>query len=87
MAVNDLMMKIQLLVDSGKSSAELNRLQKSLKDLQAQLSSLDRTRLAPLTKDLGEVKRAAADLRTVNLQNFAQSIDSVKKSFSGLSES
>lgn len=33
MAVNDLMMKIQLLVDAGKSSAELRRLKDQLKSL------------------------------------------------------
>jgi hypothetical protein len=84
MAVNDLMMKIQLLVESGKSSAELNRLQQALKALQNQLNQLDRTRLEPLSRDLEGVKRAAASLRTVNVQNFANSIDEVKKAFAGL---
>lgn len=84
MAVNDLMMKIQLLVESGKSSTELNRLQQALKTLQNQLTALDRTQLTPLTRDLESVKRAAASLKTVNLGNFATSIDAVKKSFAGL---
>lgn len=84
MAVNDLMMKIQLLVESGKSTAELNRLQKGLERLTSQISELDRTRLKPLTQDLDLIKRAAANLRTVNLKNFATSIDEVKKAFTGL---
>lgn len=84
MAVNDLMMKIQLLVESGKSSAELKRLQQALKALQNQLTALDRTQLTPLTRDLEAVKRAAASLKTVNLGNFATSIDEVKRSFAGL---
>lgn len=84
MAVNDLMMKIQLLVESGKSSAELKRLQQALKALQTQLTALDRTQLTPLTRDLNAVKQAASNLKTVNLGNFAAQIDEVKKSFTGL---
>jgi len=51
MATNDLMMKIQLLVESGKSTAELDRLSKSLKQLTSELKSLETTKITPLTRD------------------------------------
>lgn len=84
MAVNDLMMRIQLLVDSGRSSAELNRIQRSLADLNKSLKSLENTKISVLSNSLESLKSAASSLRSVNLQNFTRTIDEVKKSFSGL---
>ena len=84
MAVNDLMMRIQLIVDSGRSSAELNRIQRSLADLNKSLKSLENTKISVLSNSLESLKSAASSLRSVNLQNFTRTIDEVKKSFSGL---
>lgn len=84
MAANDLMMKIQLLVDSGKSTAELNRLHQSLKTLTSDLRTLENTRLKPVADSIATIKRAADTLKTVNLSNFAGTLDSVKKAFVGL---
>lgn len=84
MATNDLMMKIQLLVESGKSTAELDRLSKSLKQLTSELKSLENTKITPLTRDLQEIKKVAQTLRNVNISNFGKSLDSIKQSMIGL---
>lgn len=84
MAANDLMMKIQLLVESGKSTAELDRLSKSLKQLTSELKSLETTKITPLTRDLQEIKQVAQTLRNVNISNFGKSLDNIKQSMIGL---
>lgn len=84
MATNDLMMKIQLLVESGKSTAELDRLSKSLKQLTSELNSLETTKITPLTRDLQEIKQVAQTLRNVNISNFGKSLDNIKQSMIGL---
>src|SRR5574343_570642 len=84
MATNDLMMKIQLLVESGKSTAELDRLSKSLKQLTSELNSLETTKITPLTRDLQEIKQVAQTLRNVNNNNFGKSLDIIKQSMIGL---
>lgn len=84
MAVNDLMMKIQVLVEGGKSSAELNRLQKELRQLQTKLTDLEQVELKPLASNLEKIRQAASTLRQVNLKNFASTLDDVKASFAGL---
>src|SRR5574343_568556 len=84
MATNDLMMKIQLLVESGKSTAELDRLSKSLKQLTSELNSLETTKITPLTRDLQEIKQVAQTLRNVNISNFGKSLDIIKQSMIGL---
>src|SRR5574343_263427 len=84
MATNDLMMKIQLLVESGKSTAELDRLSKSLKQLTSELNSLETTKITPRTRDLQEIKQVAQTLRNVNISNFGKSLDNIKQSMIGL---
>lgn len=84
MATNDLMMKIQLLVESGKSTAELDRLNKSLKQLTKELASLEKTQITPLTRDLQAIKQVASSLRTVNFGNFTQSLADIKQAMTGL---
>lgn len=84
MAVNDLMMRIQLLADTGKSTAKLKRLQTQLQAITNQLKALERTSLSPLANDLKTIKAAQNDLKATNLQTFAKTLNEVKKSFSGL---
>lgn len=84
MAVNDLMMRIQLLTDTGKSTAELNKLSNQLKSLTSQLQSLQRSSLSNLTKDIESLKSAQASLKATNIQTFAKTLDEAKKSFASL---
>jgi tape measure domain-containing protein len=84
MAVNDLMMRIQLLTDTGKSTAELNKLSNQLKSLTSQLQSLQRNSLSNLTKDIESLKSAQSSLKATNIQTFAKTLDEAKKSFASL---
>ena len=80
MAVNDLMMRIQLLVDSGKSSAELNRVQSSLNALTKDLNRLSQIKLN-LKDQLAGLAELGSKLKQVNLGNFATSITDLEKAF------
>ena len=84
MAVNDLMMRIQLLTDTGKSTGELKRLSTQINALVSQVKSLDRLSLVPLTSDLRTIKTAQDTLKATNLQTFATTLNTVKQSLSGL---
>lgn len=84
MASNDLMMRIQLLVESGRSSGELRRLQKDIEGLTKSIKSLENTRITPLVRDINAIKLATAGLKGVNLSNFASELNSVKTAFAGL---
>lgn len=83
MAVNDLMMRIQLLVDSGKSSAELNRVQQSLNALTKDLTRLSQIKLN-LKDQLVGLAELGTQLKQVNLGNFSTSITELEKSFGKL---
>lgn len=84
MASNDLMMRIQLLVDSGRASNELRRLQGEINSLTGALKSLESARIAPLTQEIDALKRAASSLRSVHLGNFSSELDAIKTAFTGL---
>jgi tape measure domain-containing protein len=80
MAVNDLMMRIQLLVDSGRSSAQLGRVQKSLADLTKQLDSLKKTKL-DLKEQINDFKELDKQVKRINFQNFTNGISEAEKAF------
>jgi tape measure domain-containing protein len=84
MASNDLMMRIQLLVESGRASNDLLRIQKSIEGLTKSIKSLENTRIAPLVRDIDAIKVATAGLRGVNIGNFAAQLNSIKTAFTGL---
>lgn len=84
MAVNDLMMRIQLLVDGGKSSAELGRVAKSLADFTRQLDKVQKTQL-DLKDQVGQLNDLKTALRGVNAKNFVQSLSEVNAAFNKLS--
>jgi flagellar biosynthesis chaperone FliJ len=83
MAVNDLMMRIQLLVDSGKSSAELGRVQASLNALTKDLAKLSQIKLN-LKDQLAGLTELGSKLKQVNLGNFTTSIGELEKGFGKL---
>src|SRR5574343_322824 len=84
MATNDLMMKIQLLVESGKSTAELNRLNRKLSELTGELKNLEKARITPLSDDLSEIKRASQELKNINLGNYAKNLQNIGEAFKRL---
>lgn len=84
MAANDLMMKIQVLVDSGKSTAELDRLNKKLADLTDELKNLEKAKITPLNDDLAEIKRTSQALKNINLGNYVKNLEKVGEAFQRL---
>ena len=84
MAVNDLMMRIQLLVDGGKSSAELNRIQKALADLQKSIQTLGKTKVDPLKEMIQGISAAQKELKTVGIDNYATALQKLGAQFSQL---
>ncbi len=86
MASNDLMMRIQLLVESGRASGDLLRIQKSIEGLAKSIKSLENTRITPLVRDINAIKLATAGLKGVNLSNFVstKALDDLRAKYTAL---
>jgi len=84
MASNDLMMRIRLLVDSGRATAELKRIDAQIRSLASSIKSLESNRILPLASEIDAVKRSVAGLKSVNIGNFATELDKVRTAFAGI---
>lgn len=82
-SANDLLMRIKVLIDGGTSSAELNRLEKSLSYLDYRISQLGNRKIA-LKDQLGEILSLSSAIKSINLGNFVSSIDNVANAFNRL---
>lgn len=82
-SANDLLMRIKVLIDGGTSSAELNRLEKSLSYLDYRISQLGNRKIA-LKDQLGEILSLSSAIKSINLGNFVTSIDNVANAFNRL---
>jgi len=64
MASNDLLMRIQLLVDAGKASAQLKQVNNELRRLKSEANTIKNTRIPTLTNDIARLNTQLATLRT-----------------------
>lgn len=67
MASNDLLMRIQLLVDAGKASTQLKQVSSELRRLNTEISNIRSVRLTGLADDTAKLRTQLVSARNINL--------------------